>query len=205
MAYIKSDTEKDKILRNENDKLQEELHARQKELGLRGMVPRNNQNAYKQLEDIKAESSHIKEQMTQAKEERIKRTEEERKAKRKSADELLKIYLAKCERKDKEAYEKRRFIFRDGGFSEYEDVIKMPAFRVLLKEIKVDNINGIELPDSHFNKMPKYHVIACGEGCEDLEIGNTVLVEPYSGFEIISQKDTYRISFIEDILVTLED
>lgn len=205
MAYIKSDTEKDKILRNDKSKLREEISIRQKELGLRGMVPRNNQNEYKQLEDIKSESSHIKETMKQAKEERLKRAEEERKAKRKSADELLKMYLAKCEQKDKSNYEQRKIVFRDGGFGDYEDVIRMPSFRVLLKEIKEESINGIQLPNNHFNKMSKYKVICVGAGCENIEVDKCVLVEPYSGFEIVSKKDTYRIVFFEDILVTMDN
>jgi co-chaperonin GroES (HSP10) len=200
MAYIKSDTEKEKILRNEQNKLQEEIHLKNKELGLRGMLPRNNQDAYTQLNDMQNHANHIKEQMTQAKEERMKRQEEERKSKRKSFNELLKMYLSKCDRLNKESYEKRKIIFKDGGFSEYEDTVTMPTFKVLLKEIKKENINGIELPDTHVNYMPEYKVIAFGDGCEDIAVNQKVIVEPYAGFEIISQKDTYRVVIYRDIL-----
>ena len=205
MAYIKSDTEKEKILRNDNQKLQEELKAKQKELGLRGMVPQNNQDSYRQLEDIKNEKSHIQEQMIQAKEERLKREAEEKKAKRKSFSEQLKMYLARRERLDKEEYEKRRITYLGGGFEEYEETIKMTPFRVLVKEIKEIEKDGIFLAENHFNKMAEYQVICFGNGVYDLNINDKVILEPYSGIEVVSDDEKYRIVFIEDVLVKLDN
>lgn len=205
MAYIKSDTEKEKILRNDSHKLNEEIKAKQKELGLRDMIPKGNQNAYRQLEDIKNEKSHIIEQMTQAKEERLKRAAEEKKAKEKTFSEKLKMYLAKRERMDKEDYEKRRIIYLGGGFEQYENTIKVTPFRVLTKEIKTFEKNGVFIPENHFDKMVKYQVICFGEGVYDLNEGDIVLLEPYSGIEIVSNEEKYRITFIEDVLVKLED
>jgi co-chaperonin GroES (HSP10) len=205
MAYIKSTTEKEKILRNDRNKLHEELKARQKELGLRGMVPTGNQDSYRQLEDIKNEKSHIQEQMTQAKEERLRKAEEDKKAKHKSFSEQLKMYLARRERMDKEDYEKRRITYLDGGFEEYEETIKMTPFRVLTKEIKEVEKDGIILTDNHFDKMSKYEVVCFGDGVYDLNAGDIVILEPYSGIEIISNKNKYRITFIEDVLIKMED
>jgi hypothetical protein len=88
------------------------------------------------LEDIKNEQSHIHEQMEAAKEERLKRTAEEKKAKRKSFNEQLKMYLERRERLDKQDYEKRRITYLGGGFEQYEEVIKVTPFRVLVKEVK---------------------------------------------------------------------
>lgn len=205
MAYIKSDTEKEKILRNDSHKLKEEIKAKQKELGLRDMIPQGNQNAYRQLEDIKNESSHIREQMTQAKEERLKRAAEEKKAKEKTFNEKLRMYLAKREKMDKNDYEKRRITYLGGGFEKYEDIVKVTPFRVLTKEIKNTEKGGIFLTENHFDKMAKYQVVCFGEGVYDLNEGDIVLLEPYSGIEIVSNKDKYRITFIEDVLVKLED
>ena len=204
MAYIKSTTEKEKILRNDNKKLQEELKAKQKELGLRGMVPTGNQDSYRQLEDIKNEQSHIHEQMEAAKEERLKRTAEEKKAKRKSFNEQLKMYLERRERLDKQDYEKRRITYLGGGFEQYEEVIKVTPFRVLVKEVKQLEKGGILLTEDHFDKMSEYQVVCFGEGVYDLEIGDKVLLEPYAGIEIVSSEEKYRIVFIEDVLVRLE-
>lgn len=205
MAYIKSDTEKEKILRNDSHKLNEEIKAKQKELGLRDMIPQGNQNAYRQLEDIKNESSHIREQMTQAKEERLKRAAEEKKAKEKTFNEKLRMYLAKREKMDKNDYEKRRITYLGGGFEKYEDIVKVTPFRVLTKEIKDIEKGGIFLTENHFDKMAKYQVVCFGEGVYDLNEGDIVLLEPYSGIEIVSNKEKYRITFIEDVLVKLED
>lgn len=205
MAYIKSDTEKEKILRNDSHKLNEEIKAKQKELGLRDMIPQGNQNAYRQLEDIKNESSHIREQMTQAKEERLKRAAEEKKAKEKTFNEKLRMYLAKREKMDKNDYEKRRITYLGGGFEKYEDIVKVTPFRVLTKEIKNTEKGGIFLTENHFDKMAKYQVVCFGEGVYDLNEGDIVLLEPYSGIEIVSNKEKYRITFIEDVLIKLED
>ena len=53
--------------------------------------------------------------------------------------------------------------------------------------------------------MAKYQVVCFGEGVCDLNEGDIVLLEPYSGIEIVSNEEKYRITFIEDVLVKLED
>lgn len=205
MAYIKSDTEKDKILRNDSNKLQEQIQNKQKSLGLRGMVAKNNQDAYRQLQDIKNEQNHIRETMTQAKEKRLKRMKEQRQAKRKTYFEQLKLYLAKQERQQKDAYDSRRITYLDGGFSQYEQIIKMTPYRVLLKQINETEKNGIVIPDQHKDKMSKYKVICFGEGCEYVNENDIVLVEPYSGIEIVSKQDTYRIVYFDNIIIKIQE
>lgn len=205
MAHIKTDNEKEKIFRNDKNKIKEELEYKQKELGLRGMIPKNNQDLYQQLEDIKNEKNHIKEQMTQAKEERIKRTLQEKKAKEKTFNQKLKMYLAKREKIDKKEYEKRRLFYGDGEFKKYEKNIKMTPFRVLTKEIQEMENEGILLTENHFNKMSKYKVVCFGDNINDLEKNDIVLLEPYSGIEIVSGKEKYRIVYIEDVLIKLKE
>ena len=204
MAYIHSDTQKDKILRNDKRRLKEEIEAKQKSLGLRGMVPRHNQNEYRQLADIEYEKNHILETMQKAREERMKRQAEERKAKRKHPDELLKVYLKKKERESRMDYEDRKITYTGGEFSGYEETIKMMPCLVLLKEIIKDNIDGVALPVTFKDKLAKYQVICCGDDCHDLNVGDIVMVEPYSGIEIESRKDIYRIVLMQDILIKVE-
>lgn len=205
MAYIKSDTEKDKILRNDSNKLQEQIRNKQKSLGLRDMVARHNQDAYRQLQDIKNEQNHIREAMTQAKEKRLKRMKEQRQAKRKTYFEQLKLYLAKQERQQKDAYDSRRITYSDGGFSQYEQIIKMTPYRVLLKQVNETEKNGIIIPDQHKDKMSKYKVICFGEGCEYVNENDIVLVEPYSGIEIVSKQDIYRIVYFDNIIIKVQE
>ena len=204
MAYIKSDTEKDKIIRNEKHKLQEQISLKQKSLGLRGMVPKHNQNEYRQLEDIKNEEGHIRQTMQEAKEKRLKRTAEQRKAKRKHPDELLKIYLKKKEMQQRQGYDSRKIIYVDGQFSEYEKTIKMMPGLVLLKEIKKDNIDGVAIPENYKDKEAQYKVVCVGKDCDDLKENEFVMVIPYSGIEVESREDIYRIVLYQDILCKVD-
>lgn len=205
MAYISTSDEKNRILEKEKDKLQKEIKQKEKAIGLREMKPLKEKNEYEQLYDLKVEENNIKESMAYAKEQRIKKQEEEKKRKRKSFEENLKLYFAQVERKSKEKYNKRRIVFRDGGFDKFEPKIKMMSCRVLLKEIKKDEMqDGIVIPDIHENKNKFYKVIAIGEGCnEALRINDQVMVESYSGIEIVSKQDIYRIVTDSDILCIL--
>lgn len=109
MAYITGDSEKEKIAKNEQDKLQEEINARAKELGLRGINPLNNQSQYQQLEDLKNNGEKIREQMEESAErrkaERKKKMEDTKYARHKEARER---YFKMKEMRAKEAYEKRK-------------------------------------------------------------------------------------------------
>jgi co-chaperonin GroES (HSP10) len=67
----------------------------------------------------------------------------------------------------------------------------MTPYRVLLKQINETEKNEIIIPDQHKDKMSKYKVICFGEGCEYVNENDIVLVEPYSGIEIVSKQDIY--------------
>lgn len=196
-----------KVAENEPEKLREELKARQKELGLDTMIPTKDQDILQQLEDIGVERNNILDQMQKAKEARIKRTAEERKAKQKTLNQKLKMYFAQQERKAKQAYDSRRLVYLGGGFDKYEGSIRMTSFRVLLKEI-VDGEHeekGIIVPETHTERFPHYKVLAVGDGCDGIEDGMTVIVEAYAGTEVVSGKDVYRIVTCDDILGEVEE
>lgn len=195
-----------KVVENEPEKLQEELKARQRELGLDNMVPNKNQDILQQLEDIGVEKNNILDQMQKAKEERLKKTEEQKKAKQKTMNQKLKMYFAQQERKAKQAYDSRRLVYLGGGFDQYEGSIRMTSFRVLLKEI-VDGEHeekGVIVPETHTERFPHYKVLAVGDGCDGIEDGMTVIVEAYAGTEVVSGKDVYRIVTCDDILGEVE-
>lgn len=205
MTYVSTSDEKNRILEREKDKLQKEIKLREKDLGLRDMQPLKKKNEYEQLYDLKNEENNIKDSMAYAKEKRIKKREEEKRRKRKTFEENLKLYFAQVERKSRERYNRGRIIFRDGGFDKFEPKIKMMSCRVLLKEIKKDEMQeGIVIPESHEDKNKIYKVIAIGKGCnEALKINDQVMVESYSGVEIVSKQDIYRIVTDSDILCIL--
>ena len=109
MAYISGSEEKRRIAEKEPEKLQEEINARAKELGLRGLQPLQNQSQYQQLEDLKNNSEKIKEQMGISAEERKKKRKQEFEDSRyKRWKEAERRYFEKKERQAKEAYEKRK-------------------------------------------------------------------------------------------------
>lgn len=109
MTYIKGSDEKRRIAENDKEKLREEIKAKTKELGLRGMKPISNKSEYQQLDDLKNNKEQIIEIMQEAKEKRIakekRKREYEREERMKNAE---KRYFMMKERKAKEAYEKRK-------------------------------------------------------------------------------------------------
>ena len=117
MVYTKTSVEKDKILRNDSGKLQGEVKAKQKSLGLERMKPMKNQGLYQQLEDMDVEKNHIQEVMKYTHERNLKKKEEQKKAKAKSQKEILAMILAHEERKSREAFDGRRIVFIDGTFA----------------------------------------------------------------------------------------
>ena len=201
---ISTDGVKDRILEHEPEKFHEELRAREKELGLRDMVPTHNQDVVQQLKDIEAEKNNIVERMQMEREKRLKRTAEERKANQKSFKEKLNMYLAQQERKAIGDYKSRRIVFTGGGFEEYLDTIRMMPCRVLVKEMRETYNGAIEIPQSHTEKFPRNVVVAVADDVDGIGVGDIVIVEAYAGIEVVSNGNVYRILFDSDILCVLE-
>ena len=201
---ISTDGVKDRILEHEPEKFHEELRAREKELGLRDMVPTHNQDVVQQLKDIEAEKNNIVERMQMEREKRLKRTAEERKANQKSFKEKLNMYLAQQERKAAGDYKSRRIVFTGGGFEEYLDTIRMMPCRVLVKEMRETYNGAIEIPQSHTEKFPRNVVVAVADDVDGIGVGDIVMAEAYAGIEVVSQGNVYRILFDSDILCVLE-
>ena len=201
---ISTDGVKDRILEHEPEKFHEELRAREKELGLRDMVPTHNQDVVQQLKDIEAEKNNIVERMQMEREKRLKRTAEERKSNQKSFKEKLNMYLAQQERKAAGDYKSRRIVFTGGGFEEYLDTIRMMPCRVLVKEMRETYNGAIEIPQSHTEKFPRNVVVAVADDVDGIGVGDIVIAEAYAGIEVVSQGNVYRILFDSDILCVLE-
>ena len=201
---ISTDGVRDRILEHEPEKLHEELRAKEKELGLRDMVPTHKQDVVQQLKDIEAEKNNIVERMQMEKERRLKRTEEEWKANQKSFREKLSMYLAQQERKAVGDYKSRRIVFTGGGFEEYLDTIRMMPCRVLVKEMRETHNGAIEIPQSHTEKFPRNVVVAVADDVDGIGVGDIVIAEAYAGIEVVSQGNVYRILFDSDILCVLE-
>ena len=201
---ISTDGVRDRILEHEPEKLHEELRAKEKELGLRDMVPTHKQDVVQQLKDIEAEKNNIVERMQMEKERRLKRTEEERKANQKSFREKLSMYLAQQERKAVGDYKSRRIVFTGGGFEEYLDTIRMTPCRVLVKEMRETYNGAIEIPQSHTEKFPRNVVVAVADDVDGIGVGDIVIAEAYAGIEVVSQGNVYRILFDSDIFCVLE-
>ncbi len=200
------DGQKDKILREDKDKLETELKEKRHEVGLDDMKPLHNQGIYDQFKDIKEEGAHIREIMAKGKEDHRRKLEEERKAKRKTADEQLEIHLRELERRERAAYDSRRIVFRDGGMDKYEKRLRMMDGLVLLKREPLrDSVDGMWLDPNRFEKWPKWHVVAVGTRVESPAVGSVVVVDAYCGTEVVSKDDVYLIADSEDILCTLEE
>ena len=206
MAYLSTGDEKERILRNDKDKVREEVRQMSRDVGLRDMVPLSGKNPYEQMEDLRDEGGHIRDIMDASKEKRMKKREEERKAKSIPMSRRVKMYFAQVERKAYSSYISRRILFRDGGFGEYVGRIRMMPYRVLLKEIPGNGEEGgIVIPDIHKDKYPRYLVLATGSGCDGVSCGESVLVEAYSGTEVVSGQERYRIVTIDDIICITEE
>ncbi len=194
-----------RALEKEPEKLTRELREKQKELGLENMIPTRNQDVLQQLTDIDAERNNIIEAMQKAKEERVKRTAQERKAKEKTFSEKLKLALAQQERKARHAYESRRVVF--DGFSQYEGTVRMLPFRVLVKVEKGRPVGdgSIVLPEDYGGDMPLLRVLCVGDGVDEVEVGDVVLTDKYAGVEIVDGGNIYRILYGVDVLCRVED
>lgn len=194
-----------RILEKEPEKLLNELKEKQKSLGLRDMKPTRNQGILQQLKDIDEEKNNILDRMQMEKENRLRRTAEQRKANQKSFKEKLAMYLNQQERKAKDAYGKRRIVFSDGGFEECLDGIRMTSCRVLVKEIRDEQRDLILVPESHTEKFPKNTVVAVADDVDEVNVGDVVIADAYAGIEVVSQGNVYRILFDSDILCKLEN
>ena len=202
MIGIQTDGTKDKILREDPEKLNTEVKAKAKELKLDNFKPLHNQNPYQQMKDMKDEAGHINDLMNFEHERNAARRAEERKAKRKTPRQMLNMILMQQERKAMEAFNERRITFIEGEFEKYLDRIRMTPERVLLKEMERDGeIDGIVLPEIYDEDMHHYEVVcACGEADGIVSSGDVVMVERYAGTEVLSGSRKYRIVFVDDII-----
>ena len=202
MIGIQTDGTKDKIMREDPEKLEAEVKAKGRELGLDRLQPLHNQNAYQRMKDMKDEAGHINDLMHYEHEKNVRKREEERKAKRKTPRQMLNLILMQQERKEREAFNERRITFIEGEFEKYFDRIKMTPERVLLKEMERDGeIDGIALPEIYEEDMHHYEVVcACDEAEGIVAPGDVVMVEKYSGTEVLSGSRKYRIVFVDDII-----
>lgn len=105
---------KERILKNPSDriKLQEEIKAKQAEIGVRDMIAIRGQDEFQQLDDLQNNVSKIQDQLAHADEKRRK----EQKAKQAERRSRMNIseadYYRMKERKEREAYEKRKITLR---------------------------------------------------------------------------------------------
>lgn len=77
--------------------------------------------------------------------------------------------------------------------------------RVLLEIIEKDNMkDGIVIPEKA-EKDRDYKVIGIGDLVEDLKIGDYVLLEQYTGTEIIKDGKKYLIIDEDEILAKIEE
>ena len=207
MTGIVTDGTKEKILREEPGKIDDEVKAKSHELGLQSLIPQQSQDGYRQLKDLKDEAGHINDLMSMEREKSSKMREERRKARQKSGKEQLRMILAHQERRAREDFIGRRIVFIGGGFENYFDHIRMTPYRVLLKEIKRDDeLDGIALPGIYEEDMAHYSVIcACDEADGIVDAGDIVMVEKYAGTEVISGGVKYRIVFVDDIICKVEN
>ena len=189
----------------EPEKLKEELKAKEKELGLRDMVPTRNQDVIQQLKDIEAEKNNILDRMQMEKEKRLKRTAEEKKAKEKPFKEKLALYLAKQERRAASDYAARRLVFSEGEFEACLDTIRMMPCRVLVQEIREEMNGMLAIPQSHTEKFPRNRVVAVADDVDEIAVGDTVIADAYAGIEVVSGGNVYRILFESDILCKVID
>lgn len=105
------DSTREKILRDprERRKVQEEIEARQAEIGLRGMVALKGQDEFQILKDLENNSGKIEDQLAAgraARERREKSKKEE--ARRRRMEMAPEIYARLKEKEEREAYERRK-------------------------------------------------------------------------------------------------
>lgn len=78
--------------------------------------------------------------------------------------------------------------------------------RVLLEEIEcVQEVNGIMLPDSAQQKPTKFKVVDIGDDVLEVKVGDIVLIDTYTGTEIVQEKIKYRIVEEEEILALVNE
>lgn len=107
---IVTSTTKESIKKNDSEKLKQEIKERNKELGLKEIVPLKNQDELRQIDDLEKNSHQIQDQMAAKDEERLlikkKKLQQRRENNTMSEDRLHKMREAR----EKAAYEARRII-----------------------------------------------------------------------------------------------
>lgn len=80
------------------------------------------------------------------------------------------------------------------------------GFRVLLEEIPcVQEVDGIVLPDSASQKPTKFKVVDVGDDVLEVKINDIVLIDVYTGTEIIQENIKYRIVEEDEILALVNE
>ena len=202
MIGIQTDGTKDKILREDPEKLKAEAKAMAKGMHLDELKPLRDQNPYQQMKDMKNEAGHINDLMSMEHEKNAKKRAEERKANKKTSRQMLNMILAHEERQALADFNERRITFIEGEFEEYFDRIRMTPERVLLKEVeREDNAGGIALPEIYEEDMSHYSVVCASDEADGIVApGDVVMVEKYAGTEVLSGSRKYRIVFVDDII-----
>ena len=198
---ISTDGTKQKILETEPEKLNEAIQEKANSIGISRVKSLKGKNQLEQLKDLDEYGSLMQESIQEQKEKREHNTREKQRNHKIPFKVGLKRYLENIERKSKSEYEKRRIVFSDGGIDVLEKRIRMLPFRVLLKQINAGNQAG-ELLLPH--ERVEYKVVCVGDGVLDVKQGDKVVVEAYSGIEVVSGMDVYRIVAEGNLLAVLE-
>ena len=98
---------------NERAKLQEEIRAKQDEIGMRDMIALRGQNEFQQLEDLKNNEGKIQDQLAAADEaRRIREKSQKEEARRQRMAMSEEAYYRMKERREREEYERRKITLR---------------------------------------------------------------------------------------------
>jgi co-chaperonin GroES (HSP10) len=206
---ISSGDEKRRILEREPERINEDIMEKANALGINSIQSlKPEKNKFQQLKEINEYGNMMSEGLLKEKELREHRTRERQRNYHTPFKVGLRRFLEMQEIKSKEEYDKRRVVFADGGIAELEERLKMLPYRVLVRVLpsnsNVSDNDLIVAPDCHIEKNPRCVVLCVGEGVDDVEKGDVVIVDTYAGVEVVSKKVVYRILMDTDLLCKVE-